>query len=57
MQVLAPCCLRESLTRRDLAGTLVVVSGCVFAGLSAPHSATTYSLDALLGLYAVPTLL
>ena len=52
--LLAPCCLRERLTRRDLAGTLVVVAGCVVAGASAPHSAATYTLDALLGLYAAP---
>ena len=52
--MLSPCCLHEKLTRRDLSGTLVVVSGCVFAGVSAPHSATTYTLDALLGLYTAP---
>ena len=52
--LLAPCCLHERLTRRDLAGTLVVVAGCVVAGASAPHSAATYTLDALLGLYTAP---
>ena len=55
--LLAPCCLRERLTRRDLAGTFVIVGGCVAAGASAPHSAATYTLDALLGLYAAPAFL
>ena len=52
--LLAPCCLRERLTRRDLAGTFVVVAGCAVAGASAPHSAATYTLDELLRLYAAP---
>ena len=52
--LLAPCCLRERLTRRDLAGTVVVVAGCALAGASAPHSAATYTLDELLRLYAAP---
>jgi hypothetical protein len=52
--VLAPCYLREKLTRRDLAGTVVVISGCLCAGIFAPHSTTTYTLDELLALYTAP---
>lgn len=46
--LLSQCVLGERLTRRDVGGTLLIVTGCVLAGVFAPKQEQHYSVDVLL---------